>query len=414
MSPESRRELLQRLLIASAVLFFFLGAAFLNPHPGAAGEPASPKFIFIFVADGAGTTHLEITRLYSQHAHREGLIISDRILGGGFLGLMTTHSADSLITDSAAAATALASGCKAKNGAVGICADGRTAKTVFEIGKERGMRLGLVTNAEIYDATPAAFASHAESRNLFSSIIDQYLKLEPDLLMGGGREYFLPQRQPESRRKDPKDMVSLFRKRGFNYVTNREELMAARGPKLLGLFSLGPMSFETDRNPKIEPSLYDMTQAALRVLQGNLARGFIILVENENIDNAGHRSNLAALVRDFKELDRAVGLAYEFYRRHPQETLILVTSDHETGGLTLAGKRRQIVPGSRPDPLSELIGPERAQNIQVSWSTLGHTSQPVFVGALGIGAERFRGYQDNIDFARHLFALLRVENRTAR
>lgn len=409
MNPKSQRELLQRLLIASAVLFFFLGAKFLNPDPGEAAEPSLPRFIFIFVADGAGTTHLELTRLYSQHAHREGLIITDRILGGGFLGLMTTHSANSLITDSAAAATALASGCKAKNGAVGICADGRTAKTVFEIGKERGMRLGLLTNAEIYDATPAAFASHAESRKLFSSIIDQYLKLEPDLLMGGGRDYFLPERQPGSRRKDPKDMVSLFRKRGFNYVTNREELMAAQGPKLLGLFSLGPMSFETDRNPKIEPSPYDMTQAALRILQANLARGFIILVENENIDSAAHRSNLATLVRDFRELDRAVGVAYEFYQHYPQETLILVTSDHETGGLTLTGKRKQLIPSFRPDALSELIGPERAKNVQVQWSTSGHTSQPVFVGALGIGAERFRGYQDNTDFARHLFALLQVK-----
>lgn len=414
MNPHSRRERFRRVLIVSAVLFFFLGLEFLNPDPGRAGEPAQPRFIFIFVADGAGTTHLEITRLYSRHAHREGLIISDRVLSEGFLGLMTTHSADSLITDSAAAATALAGGCKAKNGAVGICADGRAPKTVFEIAKERGRRLGLITNAEIYDATPAAFASHAKSRNLSTSIIDQYLKLEPNLLMGGGREYFLPESQPGSRRKDQKDMVSQFRKRGFAYAANREELMAARGPKLLGLFSLGPMSFETDRNPKIEPSLHDMTQTALRILQEDLASGFIILVENENIDSAGHGSNLAALVRDFKELDRAVGLAYEFYQQHPRETLILVTSDHETGGLTLAGKRRKLIPGFRRDALSELVGPEQARSIQISWSTRGHTAQPVFVGALGIGAERFRGYQDNTDFARHLFGLLGVEKRTAR
>lgn len=406
MSLKACRTLPKSLLFTTTALFFSLCLSLVMPGTGQSAGSAAPKYIFIFVADGAGITQLELTRLYSQHAHKEGLVITDRIFGEGSFGLITTHSADSLITDSAAAATALAIGCKAKNGAIGTCADGSARKTVFEIGKDKGMRLGLITNAEIYDATPAAFSTHPQSRRHYSSIIDQYLNLEPDLLMGGGRDYFLPQSQPGSRRNDRKDMITLFRERGYSYVTNKDELMAARGPKLLGLFGLGPMSFEGDRNSKIEPSIYDMTQAALRILRANLERGFLILIENENIDSAGHRSELVSLVRDFKELDRAVGLGYEFYRQYPDVTLILVISDHETGGLTLTQSKKKSLPSFKRDPLSEIVGPQRAKNFEAQWSTSGHTNQPVFIGALGVGAERFRGYQDNTDVARHLFALI--------
>ena len=433
-----------------------------------------PKYIFIFLADGAGITHLEITRLFSQHIYKERLNVSDRIIKDGRLGLLTTHSADSLVTYSAEAATALANGCKAKINAIGICTDGTVPKTVLEVAKGKGMRIGLITTAEIYDATPAAFATHVPNRRLSAAICDQYLTLEPDVLLGGGRDQFLAQNHAGSGRNDDRDLITLFKNKGYAYVSNKEELMNVRGSKILGLFSLRDLSFEIDKNKEVEPSIVDMTQAALRLLQNDPKNGFVLFIESEHIDTAGHFSDVAALIHDFREFDRAVGLAYEFYQKHPHETLLLVTSDHETGGLGLttssvtlpnglqalvnpsledlkkiasirisvrkaaelldpnpsveAVKKlvaenftgftlppeviQAIVEKKVPGPTLSLnttaaaLGAMVAHNTHAYWSTSGHTNQPVFVAALGVGADRFAGYQDNTDFAKHLFALI--------
>lgn len=418
---------------------------------------------------------MEIARQYSRYIHQEKLIIPDKIMKEGSFGLLTTHAADSLSSDSAAAATALASGCKTKPGWIGTCADGSVPTTVMEMAKSRGMRIGLITNSTVYDASPAAFAGHVQDRRMHSSIIDQYLKLEPDLLMGGGRDIFLPMTQPGSRRKDDTDMIAAFQKHGYLYVTNKEELSRAKANKVLGLFSLQDMSFELDRDKNVEPSIYDMTQAAIRLLQEGNKGGFMAFIETENTDTAAHMMDIASLIHDFREFDRAVGLAYEFYRKHPRETLILVTSDHETGGLAFTMALRDIDPsnprkqiaGTEQDlrkiqsiPISlkkalEILGPNPtsesidklmadyfkgfilapdlkkamlgkdpvgrtiylntvanglgmmiANNTQAYWATTSHTNHPVFVAALGVGAERFRGYQDNTDFAKHIFSLI--------
>jgi alkaline phosphatase len=436
---------------------------------------AAPKYIFLFLADGAGIAHMEITRQYNRVVHNEGLVIVDRIMKEGTLGLLTTDAADSLSTDSAAAATALASGCKAKLGALGICADGSVPKTAMEIAKENGMRVGLVTNAAIYDASPAAFVNHVPNRRNYAAILNRYLELEPDVLFGGGKEQFLPKSQPGSRRSDETDLIAAFTKKGYLQVSNRQELEQAQGGKALGLFSSGDMSFEIDRNKQSEPSVYDMTQAVIRLLHNGNPRGFFVFIENENVDTASHQTDIASMIRDYREFDRAVGLAYEFYKKYPRETLILVTSDHETGGLgfTLALKDLSSTRGSNqvaatiddlkkldsipislkkasgilgPNPTGEAIdnlmkeyfkgftlapdykeaiikrqpisrsifidptinalGMMIANNTQAYWLTTAHTNQPVFVAALGAGAEKFKGYQDNADFGKKLKALL--------
>src|SRR5512139_2194126 len=117
----------------------------------------APKFIFLFLSDGGGMTHLEIARQYRKHIHNEGMVIVDKIMKEGSVGVMTTHAANSLSTDSAAAATAMAGGCKANIGALGMCADGTVAVSAIELARRRGMKLGLITNSTVYDASPAAF-----------------------------------------------------------------------------------------------------------------------------------------------------------------------------------------------------------------------------------------------------------------
>lgn len=313
-----------------------------------ADSPASPKYIFFFLVDGGGIPHMEITRQYNRTVHNEDFVISDKIIKEGTLGLVTTHAADSLSTDSAAAATALASGCKAKLGMLGLCADGSAPKTTMEIAKEKGMRLGLITNAAVYDASPAAFVCHVSNRRDYTAILNRYLELAPDVLFGGGKAQFLPKSQSGSRRSDETDLIAAFTNKGYLHVSNKHELAQVQRGKVLGLFSDGDMSFEIDRNKQKEPSIYDMTQAAIRLLYNGSPNGFFAFIESENVDHASHQTDVASVVRDYREFDRAVGLAYEFYKKHPRETLIIVTSDHESGGLgfTLALKDLGILRGA--------------------------------------------------------------------
>jgi alkaline phosphatase len=464
--------------------FFILAAQWITCPPRAAerdtDSPIAPRYIFLFLADGAGVTHMEITRQYNRSVHNEGLAVSDQIIKEGTLGLVTTHAANGLSTDSAAAATSLASGCKAKMGALGICADESVPKTAMEIAKENGMRVGLVTNSTVYDASPAAFVCHLPNRRNSAAILNRYLELEPDVLFGGGKELFLPQTQAGSRRRDDHDLIAAFVKKGYRYVSNKQELEHTERGKVLGLFSLGDMSFEIDRNPQTEPSIVDMTRAAIRILHDRNPRGFFVFIESENVDTASHQTDIASMIRDYREFDRAVRVAYEFYRKYPQETLILVTSDHETGGLgftlalkdltstqgsnqvagndedlkkidsiqislkkaseilgpqptgeaidklmseyfkvfTLAPDYKEAIIKRRPisrsifnNPTTNALGMMVANNTQAYWMTTAHTNQPVFVAALGAGAEKFKGYQDNTDLGKTLKALL--ENKPA-
>jgi len=322
------------------IIFFLL----LFPASSTLGQPRAesglPKYVFLFLSDGGGMTHLEIARQYSRQVHNEGFVIVDKVIKEGSVGVMTTHAADALSTDSAAAATALAGGCKANVGALGMCADGTLTISAMELARRRGMRLGLITNATIYDASPAAFVCHVPNRRDYAAIIERYLDLAPDVLLGGGKDQFLPKGKPGSRRSDDVDMVAAFEKKGYRSVATKPDLDALSRGKVLGLFSLRDMSMEIDRDKSSEPSVYDMTRAAIRVLHDQNPKGFFAFIESENIDSAAHLSDVASVIHDYREFDRAVGLAYEFYRKYPRETLIIVTSDHETGGLgfTLALK----------------------------------------------------------------------------
>ncbi|HEU4341508.1 MAG TPA: alkaline phosphatase [Candidatus Binatia bacterium] len=328
-------------IIGGAIILVVLACHGRLSPPDAPAQASSPrpKYIFFFLVDGGGITHIEITRQYNRVVHNEGLIITDNIMKEGALGLVATEPANSLSTDSAAAATALASGCKAKLGMLGMCADGTVPKTAMEIAKEKGMRIGLVTNGTVYDASPAAFLCQVPSRRQYAAILNCYLEKQPDLLLGGGRDQFVAKREAENRLGDEIDVTAAFVNKGYAKVETKSELKKVPGGRVLGLFSPADMSFEIDRDTNTEPSLYEMTQAAIRLLHNN-QRGFFLFIENEHVDTAAHQSDIAAVIRDFREFDRAVGLAYEFYKKYPRETLIIVTSDHETGGVgfTLALK----------------------------------------------------------------------------
>jgi alkaline phosphatase len=314
------------------VLAVLAGCATSGPHADAA---RAPKNIIILFGDGAAATQWELGRYTSRALRGKPFAITDVIFREGNVGLLTVHSADSFVTDSAAAATALSTGHKTNNGMAGVTPDGKPVRTVMEAAKASGKRIGLITTAAVHDASPTAFSVHAKSRRDAQSIIDQYLALEPDVLMGGGRDFFLPKGKGGGKRSDGRDMLAAFAARGYQVVQDPAALRSATGPKLLALFSDEDLDLEIDRDPKEEPSTAEMAAAAIRVLSLNSPNGFVLFVENENIDTAGHRNDAAALIQALWALDDAAQVALDFRRRAPGDTLIVVTGDHETGGLSV-------------------------------------------------------------------------------
>lgn len=296
----------------------------------AAGQP---KNIILMFADGAAPTQWDFGRYSSKLLRRQPFAATDVVFAEGALGMLVTSASDAYATDSAAAGSAMSTGFKVDIGAVAVTPDGKPVPTAMEIAKAKGKRIGMVTTATVYDATPAAFSLHAKSRGAYQALVDQYLSLEPDVLMGGGADYFLPKGVPGGKRSDGKDMIAAFLAKGYQVARNPAELDAATGAKLLGLFADEDMDFEIDRDPAKEPSTAEMTAAALKALSQAGPDGFVLLVENENTDTAAHASDAASLMRALWAFDDAVKVALDFQRRFP-DTLVIVAGDHETGGFS--------------------------------------------------------------------------------
>jgi alkaline phosphatase len=436
--------------------------------PAAAAD--LPRNIIVMFADGAAAAQWDFGRYSSKVLRQQPFVTTDVVFRRGVVGLLATGPANAYVTDSAAAASSMSTGVKVRNGAISMTPEGASPRTVMEAAKAAGKRIGLVTTATVFDATPAAFAVHAASRRDAQAIVDQLLALAPDVLMGGGADYFLPQ-PAGGKRKDDRDIIAAFRAKGHAVARNTAELAAAAGPQLLGLFAGDDMDFEVERDPAREPTTAEMTAAALKTLGQGSPNGFVLLVENENIDTAGHRTDAAALMRALWAFDDAVKVALEFQSRHP-DTLVLVTGDHETGGFSptyalkdagVASSRfysgdehvrmleritmsletamerlgkppsgealdqllathfpgfrldpdlRALILGGKTDernfsyPVQNALGRMIARQTGYYWGTSGHTPQPVLVGAMGPGAQMFHGYQDNIEFGQHLHRLI--------
>jgi alkaline phosphatase len=191
-----------------------------------------------------------------------------------------------------------------------------------------------VTTSGITDATPAAFAAHVPHRSDEAEVAAQELRFGVDVLLGGRKQFFLLEAQG-GRRKDGRDLVEEARRAGYVVVGTGKELQQAAGGKILGLFSMGNMAYEIDRARTEEPSLAEMAAKTLEVLARN-PKGFFVMIEGGRIDHAAHRNDAAATIRDTLAFDEAVGVALDFQRRNP-DTLLIVTADHETGGMAIIG-----------------------------------------------------------------------------
>ncbi len=306
-------------------------------------------------------------------------------------GLMTTHCADKLITDSAASGTAIATGHKTNYRMIGMLPDSTVVPTLWELAAEQGKATGIIATSALTHATPAAFASHVHHRHEEPTIAMQMANSRMDLLLGGGAKFWLPRAIRGSEREDDLDVIQVAMDRGFHVVRDRTELLEAGETPLLGLFGMEPL----EENPDVEePSLPEMTQKAIELLSED-QNGFFLMVEGSQIDWAGHDNEEDDIVRRTLVFDQAVRAAVRF-ALEDRKTLVLVTADHETGGMT-------IVKGDRDG--GEAVA---------AFSTTGHTAGPVPVFAFGPGAMRFTGVFDNADLPWMLSEVTGVEGLTPR
>jgi alkaline phosphatase len=332
MTRRTRSSLMPLLLVIGLLLApMFSGCATMGAMDASSGKA---KNVILLIGDGMGPSHFGAAWLYSNRVLGKDLRMAEA-MKAGHTAYLVNDTADAIVTESAAAAGQIATGQRMTARAISMAADGKTpVKTVMETLKSRGLATGLVTTSGITDATPAAFAAHVAHRSDEMSVAEQELKFGVDVLMGGRKQFFLPEISA-GKRKDGRNLLDEARAAGYTVVGDAEELNAAQGAKILGLFNMGNMVYEIDRATTMEPSLAEMTAKTLAVLSRN-PKGFFAMIEGGRIDHAAHRNDAPGTIRDTLAFDEAVGVALEFARKNP-DTLLIVTADHETAGMALIG-----------------------------------------------------------------------------
>ena len=287
-------------------------------------------------------------------------------------GLQTTYSSDNYITDSAAAGTALATGTKTKNGAIGVDSQGIRVKSILEIAEENGLATGLVSTSSVTHATPASFIAHQSSRGSYEDIAADFLKTDIDVFIGGGSDHF-------AKRKDKINLIDTLKFKGYEVDTTMNSILQSKSLKLAGFTA-------PQQNPYRLKGRGNMLAAssskAIEILSKS-PKGFFLMIEGSEIDWAGHANSADTLVDETLDFDKAVGVALDFAKKDGH-TLVVITADHETGGVTITG------------------GKTETHTVKLSFSTKGHTAVMVPVYAYGPGAEKFMGSYDNTDIFRKI------------
>jgi alkaline phosphatase len=304
-------------------------------------------------------------------------------------GWSRTGSADSSITDSAAAATALATGVKTNNGMIGQDPDGNALVTILERARAEGMAVGLVTNTQMAHATPAAFAAHVPRRGMMVEIADQMVAAGVNVLLGGGEDEFLPTTAtgcyPEpGERTDGRDLIAEAVTAGYTHVCDAAAF-AAIDPTAT-MYLLGLFADEGMVRP-YSPSLAEMTQKAIDILSQD-PDGFFLMVEGGQIDWASHANDATSVIADVIGFDQAVSvaLAHDFMLH---QALIVVTADHETGGMSV-----DLVSGGSPDEDGPFYMPDGTP-FYVNWTTGSHTAADVPLTSQGPWSGLLLGAYEN-------------------
>ncbi|QBQ07052.1 alkaline phosphatase [Sporosarcina pasteurii] len=420
------------LAIAGSLLVgsFAGNAAF---QPAEAKNPQSNEKVenvIFMIPDGYSTAYATNYRLYKGE---------ESVMDSHLVGMHRTYSANSEVTDFAAAGTAMATGVKTNNGVIGIDPEGNKHTSILQAAEKSGKSTGLVATSTITHATPAAFASEVESRANEAAIAPQLLENDVDVLLGGGKKYF------------SNELLNKAQKNGYEIVSDAQSMSNLKKvDKLIGLFAEDSLTPELDRETTNEPSLQEMTAAAIEVLSKN-KDGFFLMVEGSQIDWAGHANDAAWAMKDTEAFEDAVKEALDFAKKD-KKTLVVIASDHDTGGMSVGGYNQS---GANLDILKNVTATgdfmaaqlnEERNNIQevvlehtgitlteaeikqikqagnpalqinsiisrhalVGWSHTGHTGEDIPIYAYGPQAHKFAGLIENTDFPQLMAEAMKI------
>ncbi|WP_111307263.1 alkaline phosphatase [Confluentibacter sediminis] len=328
----------------------------------------TPKNVILLISDGTG-----LSQISSAFYYKESTPNYTRFRN---IGLIKTSSAEQDVTDSAAGATAFACGVKTYNGAIGVAVDKTDIENIVEIASSKNIKTGIIATSAITHATPASFYAHTLSRGEEEKIALYLTQSEVDFFAGGGLDYF-------NNRKDGQNLLNTFKEKEFIVnTTSLSDFSEIQSVKKTG-FLLAKKEM-----PRMEDGRGDFLSKATELGIQFLNRddsGFFMMTEGSQIDWGGHENNASYLISELIDFDDAVGKALDFAEKDGN-TLVIVTSDHETGGFTLSAKNKKREDGSEYSDYAE-IGP--------TFSTGGHSATLIPVFAYGPGAEEFLGIYEN-------------------
>lgn len=347
-------------------VFFFTFVTYAIAQPKA----SRVKKVILMIGDGMG-----VAQIYAGLTANKGHL---NLARAHAIGFHKSYSSDRYVTDSAAGATAFACGQKTYNGAIGVDASGMPIPTILELAEQNGLATGLIATCSITHATPASFISHQPSRSLDENIALDFLKTDIDLFIGGGKKHFAD-------RSDKLNLIDSLRENGYSIPIDLADASKLPGGKL-ALF------LADDHQPKISQGrgdqLVQSTTIALQLL-GKNKKGMFLMIEGSQIDWGGHENDTQYIVEEVIDFDKAVGKAFD-YADMDGQTLVIVTADHETGGLALKG------------------GNINEGKVEGAFTTKGHTGEMIPVFAYGPGATQFTGIYENTAIFDKMMRALRL------
>lgn len=328
------------------------------------------KNVILMIGDGMSLCHIQ-----SAWSANRGKLFLDN---AQYTGLSKTNCLDKLITDSGAGGTALASGKKTNYHSVGVDGEGKPAKSLVEYAKDKGMSSGVAVTCRLWDATPADFCCHVVDREMEDQIMAQYVNTKADVVVGPGWSKMI-------NRRDGRDLFKELQAKGFKTPRSLDDMAKIKSGKVFCVTD----SFDTQLPAVRGNYLERAALQAINILDKN-PNGFFLMIEGSQLDDYGHFNDIDLLMQETHDFDRTIGAIFDWAAKDG-ETLVVITADHETGGLTLVD------------------GDLEQGKIVCKFSTGGHSGTMVPIYAFGPGAENFTGIIDNTDVAKNIMKLLNIE-----
>ncbi len=403
----------KRIILLTTLILLIFSFVSAQERPQFRGQMQRPKFIFLFIGDGMGHAQVSLAEAYLSAL--KGEISNEALSFTKFpvMGMATTYSANSYITCSSAAGTALSTGTKTNNGMLGVDPQGNILKSIAFTIHQSGIPVGIASNTTIDHATPAAFYASSNSRNNYYEIAEQLPKSGFEFFGGGG---FV---QPTGPEKDQKDIYAVIEESGYTVARGINEYISKKGAKKIALFQErgkeADLPYAIDREPT-DLTLKQVVAAGIDHLYG--PKGFFLMTEGGKIDWSAHSNDAKTTIMEVIDFADAIDVAVQFYNKYPNETLIIVTADHETGGLVLGRERGYVLDLKQLEPQTKSVATDKEntefyqelnRKANVGWATSSHSGVSVPVYAIGAGSRLFSGRMDNTEIPKRLLRILGLE-----